>query len=240
MYSVSVNNGIYYINNIDRHIDRHMEILNKSLLGDKKYRLTAKSIKKIYVNGNFVVKIKKGDGLNMTVESYDLILCRIDGETLFIEPYSVYKWFCCIPMNFRSPNNKEDYSEIWNIDAIFTVNMLCCSGNGVMLMNEGFDTNLMCKKIGNGLISISGLYVASLDCCVIGNGEIRCLQSNCSNFTGNIEGKGKIITPKVKSRFNGHIFGKGCIECAKHSSCMVIEKVEKGGEIKIIDLLDTK
>ena len=210
--------------------------LNKQLLHDQKFTITTKAIKKIFVSGKCFVRIQKLEGLNMSVTSHDLLSCKVKNEELFIEPFSVYTWYCCIPLNYRNPKSRLDYSEQWNINAMFVVNTIVGNESNIFYMEDGFDKSLDCTKNGSGSITVNNLYASNVNCNVVGSGEIKCFNSNCYTFNGTIKGSGKIVSPKVKDMANCVIEGSGLINCVRHEKCALTQKSSKTGKINIISL----
>ncbi len=212
--------------------------LNDKLLSEIKYTIKTKFIKKISMKGNQTVRIKKGNGLNMIVESYDPILCKIEGDTLYIEPYSVFKWSCCFPINMSDHHNISDYSESWTIDAIFIIKSIECKGYGVLLINDGFDKSLTCTNNG-GSILITNLNVVNLSCKTSGNGKIKTIESSCYYFNGEASNDSYIKAPKVHSLFKCKINEKGKIEGSIYNKCKIDTNISKSGMLKLINLFES-
>lgn len=212
--------------------NRHM--LSRQLLHDQKFTLDAKTIKKIVVTGKCYIRIKKSEGLSMTIMSHDSFACRIEGNTLFIDPFSVYTWCCCVPINFSTPRSRIDFSDMWRVNALFIINSVTVNGSGTIYIEEGFDKSLHCIKSGRtGNITLNNLYVADLKCNLSGGGKIICIDSNCFDFTGSVNGIGKIVAPKITNRANCSVNGIGQVDCTVHKGCELIKNIKSFGKINI-------
>lgn len=211
------------------------------LLHDNMFNLTSKTIKKIYVKSDQIIEIKKGSGLSMTVESHNSIVCKIDGDILqiepYVEPFTFYNLCSCIGSikSYTPVNTETNYSEVWNINSVFIIKQIECSGAGTLIISEGFDKSLKCNRLGKGLTIIKNLNVVNLDCKITGNGKIKIIDSYCSNFNGEIVGNGQIVTPMVNSKFSIRTQGKAYIKGTKSSKCTINKNISKDTKIEIID-----
>lgn len=205
-------------------------------LSENEYTITAKTIKQICIKGDQTIKIKRGLGLSMIIESHNLILCKVQNDTLFIEPYSTYKWHCCWPVNITSPNNRLEYSDTWIVNAIFIVKDIEYTGTGSMTISEGFDKSLLCTVNEKAIIIITNLNVVNLICNVNGNGKIKFIDSFCSNLNCNVNGNGYVKTPKVHSTFNCKIKGSGIVEGTKYKKCTLTQEISKYARLDVVEL----
>lgn len=231
---IIINMTSYFGKSYDKLIDLENN-LDKNLLHDHIYTLTAKTIKKICVKGNQSITIKRSTGLNIIVESNNLMLCKIKDNTLYIEEYHESSWMCCKFNIWQSSSTSSSYSKIWHINAFIIVNTIDCKGSCVFIMSEGFDKSLSCSN-NNGLILITNLNVVNLNCKAHGSGKIKITNSYCSNFVGEVFDNGYIKTPKVSSSFVCKIEGKGKIDGLKHNKCILNKKISKNGKFEMIDL----
>lgn len=219
--------------------------------------LKTKTIKKIYIKGNQTIEIKKGLGLSMVVESNDPILCKIENSTLYISPcpkksfwtkfkdfFGLYGLSCfssicnlCCFVNYlenNEPHLKNTFNKKWNIDALFIIKHINYLGSGTFTINEGYDKSVTCIKSGkNGMILIKKLNVVDFKCKVLGNGNMKAMDSSCSNFIGEINGNGKIKTPKVFLNLSCKIQGKGIISSTVSKKCYIYKNISEFGTLTV-------
>ena len=228
------------MNKINKQSDESLS----ELLLESKCVLTSKIIKKIYIKSNDTIEIKKGTGLSMTIESTNLINCKIENSVLYIETSKIknsithiFELFCCNYWNccnycYHSDDNidrdEKIYNNTWTINSIFVVKHLNYSGSGTFIMNDGFDKSLTCIKSGTtGLILIKKLNVVNLKCKILGSGSIKTIESNCSNLYVEINGNGKIKTPKVNLLFDCTIKGRGIVTATVSEKCKIIKNISE-------------
>lgn len=202
------------------------------LLCEQIFTLDCKSIKKIVVTGKCSLRISRMEGFSMGISSNNLISCKIDKSVLYIEPYSVYSWYCCCPLNIFNPKNSGNFSDNWKVNSIFIVSEIIVSGSASVFMEEGFDKTLRCVKSGKyGKVTLNKLYVTKLTCDVTGTGTIECTNSKCSDFTGVVANIGKIFTPTVQNNADCTAKDFGQIHCSLFDTCKITEKNDRFSKI---------
>lgn len=227
-----------------------------------KYTLDSKVIKKIYIkneskNDN-AIQIKKHTGLTMIIESEQPISCKIENSTLYIKVLkktnNFFDFLCCCTNPFASVKSVtdvadvadianastdvvENYNNMWKINSVFIIKYINYSGSGSFVISEGYDKSLTCVKSGiSGFVLIKKLNVIDCKYKLLGGGSIKTIESNCCNFDCEINGNGKIKTPKISSNFNCTIKGKCVLNAIVSAQCKITKNVANQSICSVIQL----
>lgn len=239
----NTSNNKFYSDGLDSSDDYCDELLK-----DLKYTLDSKVIKKIYIkneskNDN-AIQIKKHTGLTMIIESEQPISCKIENSMLYIKVLKktnnffnkLTNIFCCFT---NSPTDisdvVENYNNVWKINSVFIIKYINYSGSGSFVISEGYDKSLACVKSGiSGFVLIKKLNVIDCKYKLLGSGSIKTIESNCCNFDCEINGNGKIKTPKISSNFNCTIKGKCVLNAIVGAQCKITKNVSNQSICSII------
>lgn len=155
-------------------------------------------------------------------------IVQIQGDVLILEPVTN----CCGCTSTSDKETVHHFPERLSYD----IKYLEVIGSGCFRVQNNLvdKTQLRLKVSGSGSIVIYETFLKNVSIKVVGSGSVKSqLNTRVETFDANLIGSGKIQGFNVMKDSNLSVIGSGKIACSLSRDCILKEKKEGSGKIKI-------